>query len=136
MTYRYPPPIPEKRANGLGIAGFTIGVVALGCSIVPCCGLVPAVVLALIGGVLSVAGMTSATSDRPNSKGLPIAGIVLCLVAVGISIALTMLGITIWDNTVEQADKRAAEREYHVTTQSASPPSAYGYRRSATTRSN
>lgn len=66
--------------NGLGTAGFVVGLVAAIFSIIPIIGLI-AWVLAPVGAILSGVGMTR------EPKGLAISGLVLSLIALIICIA-------------------------------------------------
>ena len=72
---------PRSRTSGLGVAGFTVGLVGLLLSWVPCLNLV-AVPFAVVGLALSVAGLAAVWGDRYKSRGLPIAGIVVSVLAM------------------------------------------------------
>lgn len=89
MTYQTPG-VEGKRVNGLGIASMFCGVLGLLFSIIPMCGLIPAIALAVVGGILGLVGFFAAMSDRRTGTGFPIAGMLLCGTAIAVSIAMTM----------------------------------------------
>lgn len=117
MTQFYPPYPPEKRANGLGIAGLICGIFALLFSLVPFCGFIPAMILAVIGGILAFVGLLAATSDKRTGVAFPIVGIVTCILAVCLSVFFTMAGVTIFGNAVKDAQKQM-EAQQRAATQS------------------
>ncbi|WP_158844956.1 MmpS family transport accessory protein [Saccharothrix deserti] len=85
MTRQYPPPVPTPPRNGLGTAGFVLGLVGLLFSFIPLVGVIawPLVVLGLVLGGL---GLAKAARGQANDKGLAVAGIALS--AVGLVICI------------------------------------------------
>jgi hypothetical protein len=82
---------PPRRVNGLGIASLILGIFALMFSWIPLCGLVPALLLALVGGILGAVGFFAAAADRRTGIGFPIAGVVTCVAAPVLNILLTVI---------------------------------------------
>jgi hypothetical protein len=76
---------PSTKGKGLGMAGMIIGIVALIWSIVPILG-AGAIWLALPGTILSVIAFFMAKSGNNPSKGVIITGVILNIVALGLSI--------------------------------------------------
>ena len=90
-----PPAAPPR--NGLGIAGFVLGLLGLVFSPIPFVGVVawPLVVLGLI---LSVVGLVRVRAGKATNKGLSIAGIVLSALGLVVSILwVVVIGKAIGD---------------------------------------
>ena len=90
-----PPAAPPR--NGLGIAGFVLGLLGLVFSPIPFVGVVawPLVVLGLI---LSVVGLVRVRAGKATNKGLSIAGIVLSVLGLVVSIVwVVVIGKAIGD---------------------------------------
>ncbi|MCX5658369.1 MAG: hypothetical protein NTW19_01440 [Planctomycetota bacterium] len=73
----------RKRPSALGIASLILGLLATLTAMIPVCGLPPTFVLAAVGVVLGGVGLALAISYGRTGVGLPVAGIALCIVAVG-----------------------------------------------------
>ncbi|MCE3551547.1 hypothetical protein LWC33_08780 [Pseudonocardia sp. RS11V-5] len=75
-----PPPAPQPR-NGLGTAGFVLGLLALLVAWIPFVGVIgwP---LSILGLLLSGFGLQRVTSGKADNKGLSIAGIALSAIAL------------------------------------------------------
>jgi hypothetical protein len=84
-NFNPPPNAPNGSSTNqvMGIIGLVLGILALILSFIPCIG-IWAVVPGLIGLVLSVVGMSMAGKSN-GSKGLPIAGMVLSIIACGLA---------------------------------------------------
>lgn len=80
----YAPP-QQPRQNGLGTAGFVLGLVGLLFSFIPVIGII-AWPLVIIGLVLSIVGFLRTRSGRADNKGLAIAGIALSVVGLVVCI--------------------------------------------------
>ncbi|WP_433287806.1 DUF4352 domain-containing protein [Pseudonocardia sp. CA-142604] len=80
----YPPPAPAPQ-NGLGTAGFVVGLLGLLFSFIPVIGII-AWPMVLLGLVLAGVGISRARQGRATNKGLAIAGIVCS--AVGLLICI------------------------------------------------
>lgn len=122
MTQDYP---TEKRANGLGIAGFICGLFALLFSFIPLCGMVPAIVLAIIGLVLAFVGLIAALSDKRTGVAFPIVAIVTCIAPVILSIVFLIAGIGLVGATAKEMQKQAEQQRTattRATTLPTSPP--------------
>jgi hypothetical protein len=77
----------SRRANGLGIASLVLGIVALAAAMVPCCGMVFAIPLGIIGGALGLVGFIAAGSDGQTGRGMPLSGMIVSLAALAITFA-------------------------------------------------
>jgi len=88
----HPSPFPPPRApeNGLGTAGFVLGLVGLLFSFLPIVGII-AWPLVILGGVLSGVGIARASAGRATNKGLAIAGLVCAGVGLIVCIAYAVL---------------------------------------------
>jgi hypothetical protein len=75
-----PPPAPQPR-NGLGTAGFVLGLLALLFAWIPFVGVIgwP---LSILGLILSGFGLQRVTSGKADNKGLSVAGIALSAIAL------------------------------------------------------
>ncbi|WP_051771624.1 MmpS family transport accessory protein [Saccharothrix sp. NRRL B-16314] len=84
MQYQQPapPPAPE---NGLGTAGFVLGLLGLLFSFIPIIGVI-AWPLVILGLILGLVGLSKANKGQANNKGLAIAGITLSAVGLVVSI--------------------------------------------------
>jgi hypothetical protein len=74
---------PAAPGSGLAIAGMVCGIVGAVFAFIPACDLFIAVPLGVIAIIMGAIGMKS-----PTHKGMGIAGVVLGIVAVGLSIGL------------------------------------------------
>jgi hypothetical protein len=102
MTYppNYPPPPPPgpygygpaaQPQNGLGVAGFVLGVVGLVFSFIPIIGII-AWPLVIIGLVLSGVGLSKAQKGEANNMGLAVAGLVTSV----IGLIVCILWVSAW----------------------------------------
>ncbi|EOD64811.1 MmpS family transport accessory protein [Amycolatopsis vancoresmycina] len=90
-----PPAAPPR--NGLGTAGFVLGLVGLVIAPIPLAG-VAAWPLAVLGLILSAVGIARVRSGKATNKGLAIAGVVLSLLALVVSVLwLVVIGKVIND---------------------------------------
>jgi len=78
-----PPAAPPR--NGLGTAGFVLGLIGLVFSPIPLVGVV-AWPLAVLGLILSAVGVARVRSGKATNKGLSIAGVVVSLLALVVSV--------------------------------------------------
>lgn len=67
-------PLPQQPSNGLGTAGFIVGLIGLVFSFIPIIGVI-AWPLVIIGLVLSIIGLVRVRQHKATNKGLSIAGI-------------------------------------------------------------
>jgi hypothetical protein len=72
--------------NGLGVAGFVLGIVGLVFSFIPLIGVV-AWPMVIIGVVLSGVGISKAKRGQANNMGLAVAGLVTSLAGLILCIA-------------------------------------------------
>lgn len=90
-----PPAAPPR--NGLGTAGFVLGLVGLVIAPIPLAG-VAAWPLAVLGLVLSAVGLARVRAGKATNKGLAIAGVILSLLALVVSILwLVVIGKVVND---------------------------------------
>ncbi|WP_103353542.1 MmpS family transport accessory protein [Amycolatopsis sp. CA-128772] len=82
---QYPAPQAAPPRNGLGTAGFVLGLVGLVVSPIPLAGVV-AWPLAVLGLILSAVGLARVRSGKATNKGLTIAGVVVSLLALVVSV--------------------------------------------------
>lgn len=99
------PPTVPSRSNGLAIAGFVLGLLALLGSWIPFVNIL-AIVLGVVGLVLAIIGLS--TSKRKGSgKGLAIAGLVMSLLgilfAIVVNVAVVDAVDDVTNNSVESA---------------------------------
>lgn len=84
----YPPYVPQAPANGMGTAGFVLGLIGLIFSFIPVFGVV-AWPLVLLGIVFSGVGLYRANTGAATNQGMAIAG--LACSSVGLFICLVYL---------------------------------------------
>ena len=106
-------PQGQPPRNGLGTAGFVLGLVGLVFSFVPIIGIV-AWPLVIVGLVLSIIGIARASSGKATNKGLAIAGAVLSVVGLVICILYAAV-FTAAVNTVNQQQNAVSTITYEVT---------------------
>lgn len=107
--YGYPaPPTPQ---NGLGTAGFVLGLLGLIFSPIPIVGVI-AWPLVILGLIFSIIGLNRARSGKASNKGLCLAGI--------ITSALGLLMCIIWVAAIGNAANNQAQT-------AVPPPSTYEY---------
>ncbi len=94
---QYPAPQVAAPRNGLGTAGFVLGLIALVIAPIPVAGVV-AWPLAVLGLILAAVGIARVRAGKATNKGLAIAGVVLSLLALVVSILwLVVIGKVIND---------------------------------------
>jgi hypothetical protein len=101
-----------KPSNGLGTAGFVVGLIGLVFSFIPLIGVV-AWPLVILGIVFSAVGIAKANKGRASNKGLAIAGLVVSV----IGLAICILWAAVWNkaaNDVNEEAKREAVIVYEV----------------------
>jgi hypothetical protein len=104
---------PVSPRNGLGTAGFVLGLIGLLFSPIPLIGIV-AWPLVILGLVFSILGFSRARKGVATNKGLSIAGIVLS--AIGLVICVVWLSVVgKVANDVNQEANRVATIQYEVT---------------------
>ncbi|GAA1019366.1 MULTISPECIES: DUF4190 domain-containing protein [Amycolatopsis] len=92
-----PPPAPQAAPpahqlppkNGLGTAGFVLGLVGLIFSFIPVIGLI-AWPLVILGIIFSALGFVRTRSGKATNKGLSIAGLVLSVIGLAMCIVWTV----------------------------------------------
>ncbi|MDQ3787034.1 MAG: DUF4190 domain-containing protein [Actinomycetota bacterium] len=109
-----PPQQPvAKPSNGLGTAGFVVGLIGLLFSFIPLIGVV-AWPLVILGIVFSAIGLSKATKGRATNKGLAIAGLAVSI----IGLVVCILWVAVWNKAVDDV-REEANREavivYEVT---------------------
>ncbi|WP_020664323.1 DUF4190 domain-containing protein [Amycolatopsis benzoatilytica] len=110
----YPPaPQPTAPKNGLGTAGFVLGLVGLIFSFIPIIGVV-AWPLVILGIVFSAIGFARARSGKATNQGLSIAGLVLSVIGLIIAIVWATV-VTKAVNDVNNEANRTVTVHYEVT---------------------
>lgn len=100
----YPPqPVTQPR-NGVGTAGFVLGLVGLLFSFIPIVGVV-AWPLVILGLVLSLVGLARANKGVATNKGLAIAGAVLSALGLLVCVLWTLFFGAVANEVDKQADK-------------------------------
>ena len=105
MTQYAPNPpqqAPAKPSNGLGTAGFVLGLIGLLFSFIPLIGVV-AWPLVILGIIFSAIGISKATKGRATNKGLAIAGLVVSVVGLVVCI----LWVAVWNKAVDDINEEA-----------------------------
>ncbi|HWB53907.1 MAG TPA: hypothetical protein VG722_06930 [Tepidisphaeraceae bacterium] len=95
LNYQPPPPpvwpttpVSEKGTSGFGIAALVLGLMAIPVAWIPFIGMV-AIPIALVGLFLGATGILISAIGKRSSIGMPVAGAVVCAVAVGLVIFST-----------------------------------------------
>ncbi len=108
----YPAP-PAQPKNGLGTAGFVLGLIGLIFSFIPVVGLV-AWPLVILGIIFSALGFVRTRSGKATNKGLSIAGLVLSVIGLAICIVWTVTAAKVV-NEVNNEANRVVTIHYEVT---------------------
>lgn len=107
---QYAPNPPQQSAvkpsNGLGTAGFVIGLIGLVLSFIPLIGVV-AWPLVILGIIFSSVGISKAVKGRATNKGLAIAGLVVSVIGLVICILWAAVWKTASDEINEEANREA-----------------------------
>lgn len=102
---QYAPNQPQQAAkpsNGLGTAGFVIGLIGLVLSFIPLIGVV-AWPLVILGVIFSAVGVAKASKGRATNKGLAIAGLVVSV----IGLVICILQAAIWGKAIDDVQDEA-----------------------------
>jgi hypothetical protein len=107
---QYAPNPPQQTAakpsNGLGTAGFVIGVIGLVLSFIPLIGVV-AWPLVILGIIFSAVGIAKAAKGRATNKGLAISGLVVSIIGLVICILWAVVWNAASDEINEEANREA-----------------------------
>ena len=134
---QYPAPQAAPPRNGLGTAGFVVGLLGLVFSPIPFVGVV-AWPLVVVGLILSAVGLARVRAGKATNKGLSIAGIVVSVLGLVVSILwVVVLGKAINDvndqatqhHTITYSvtgDAKTADIDYSTFDQAASVGSETG----------
>ncbi len=98
--------LPQQPKNGLGTAGFVLGLVGLVLSVIPFINVV-AWPLVIVGLVLSIVGIVRVNKGQANNKGLSIAGAILSV--------LGLVGCIWWTVVIGQAVSELQDQLEQVT---------------------
>lgn len=94
-----------KGTSGLGIAALVLGIIAcLGCWI-PFLNVV-SIILAVLGILFGFIGFLISAIGRRSGVGMPVAGLIVCIVAIVFSVAVTGGTAAAIDETLSDASKR------------------------------
>lgn len=121
-----PPAPPAQPRNGLGTAGFVLGLVGLLFSFVPFVGVIawPLVILGLIFGII---GIVRARNGAATNKGLAIAGTALSAVGLVVCIIwMAAVGSAAKDfnRDMQQLDEQLNQGQPPIPPAEANPPGA------------
>lgn len=96
----------QKRTNGLGVAALVLGILACLTAWIPIIGLV-SIPVAVLGLVFGGIGFLISLVGRRSSLGMPISGIIICIVALVLQVAVTggTIGVT---KAIDDAEREAA----------------------------
>jgi hypothetical protein len=97
-----PPQQAVSASNGLGTAGFVVGLIGLVFSFIPVVGVI-AWPLVILGIVFSAVGIGKARKGRATNKGLAIAGLVMSIVGL----AICVLWVAAWNEAVDEVNDEA-----------------------------
>jgi hypothetical protein len=105
VTQYAPPPQQTARpSNGLGTAGFVLGIIGLVFSFIPLIGII-AWPLVILGVIFSAVGFSKASKGRATNKGLAIAGLVVSIVGL----VICVLQAAIWgkaaNDVIDEANR-------------------------------
>lgn len=106
MTQHAPFPPQQtvpRQGNGLGTAGFVVGLIGLLFSFIPVIGVI-AWPLVILGIVFAAVGIAKSSGGRAGNRGLAVAGLVLSLVGL----LICVLWAVAWDNAVDEVKEEAA----------------------------
>lgn len=115
MQAGYPsqPQLPPQPKNGLGTAGFILGLVGLVLSVIPFINVI-AWPLVIIGLVLSIVGIVRVNKGQANNKGLSITGAILSVLGlIGCIFWTVVIGTAV--NEVQDELAREVTVTYEVT---------------------
>ncbi|OLF17930.1 MmpS family transport accessory protein [Actinophytocola xanthii] len=104
---------PTEQRNGLGTAGFVLGLVGLLIALIPLLGVL-AWPLVVLGVIFSAVGIARVRRGAASNKGLAIAGLVVSIVGLGACVLWSFV-INTADNTLEEEAAREVEITYEVT---------------------
>lgn len=115
-----PPQVPAtKPSNGLGTAGFIVGLIGLLFSFIPLIGVV-AWPLVILGIIFSAIGISKAAKGRATNKGMAIAGLVVSIAGLVVCI----LWVAVWNKAVDDINEEANREAVIVYEVSGDAPSA------------
>ncbi|PRY43514.1 MmpS family transport accessory protein [Umezawaea tangerina] len=119
MTTPTLPPLPTQPRNGLGTAGFVLGLLGFFFSFIPFIGVI-AWPLVVLGLVLSLVGLSRTSRGTANNKGLAIAGVVLS--ALGLLVCV--LWVAVFGQAASDLDEQADREQVVVYEVTGDAPSA------------
>jgi heme/copper-type cytochrome/quinol oxidase subunit 2 len=106
-------PAPARPSNGLGTAGFVVGLIGLLFSFLPVIGVI-AWPLVILGVIFSAIGIARANKGAATNKGLAIAGLVLSVIGLVFCVLWAVAVGKAADDVREEAN-RPATIVYEVT---------------------
>jgi hypothetical protein len=119
-----PPQHPQPPRNGLGTAGFVLGLVGLVMSPIPFIGVV-AWPLVILGLIFSAVGLARVSKGRATNKGLSITGIAASALGLVVCIVWVFVFNSAVNDIQEEVD-RVAKVDYEVTGDAANVEIVYG----------
>lgn len=120
-----PPQTPQQPPrNGLGTAGFVLGLVGLVFSPIPFIGVV-AWPLVILGLIFSAVGLARVNKGRATNKGLSITGIAVSVLGLAVCIVWVFV-FNSAVNEIQEEVNRVAKVDYEVTGDAANVEILYG----------
>jgi len=103
---------PSKSVSGLGIAALVLGIISCLMCWIPFLGLI-IIPLALLGIVFGIIGAIVSLAGRRSSIGMPVAGCVVCVVALIVAILSTGRAAAAIDEAIKESEamKNATNQE-------------------------
>lgn len=108
-----PPQTPREPKNGLGTAGFVLGLIGLIFAPIPIVGVV-AWPLVILGLIFSLVGFMRTRSGKATNKGLSIAGAILSVIGLVLCIVWVAAFSKVASDTVKESNT-AVKITYEVT---------------------
>jgi hypothetical protein len=99
-----PQPAPVQPRNGLGTAGFVLGLIGLLFAPIPIVGII-AWPLTILGLIFSLVGYSRARSGRASNKGLSLTGFILSIIGLVICILWAVVFSKAASDVSKQANK-------------------------------
>jgi len=100
-------PPAAKSTNGLGVAALVLGIVAVLTCWIPFIGIL-GIPLAVLGCVFGLIGLLIALIGRRSGVGMPIAGLIICIVSIVIAVSMTGGAAVAIDEAIREAEARPA----------------------------
>lgn len=97
----------RKEVNGLGVAGLVLGIIAALTCWIPFVGMLT-VPFAALGVIFCIIGLITAIAANRSSPGMPIAGLIVCLTAIGVAVMMTGSAAVAIDDSIQEFNDEIA----------------------------